>query len=206
MVGQNASEPFGLHASETNGFLRFTMKLLKDHERFVEPVLYKCLHEGGQALVTLLNLNENMRGQVQPADAEDPTHLTPHLSTQHSRRTPPLSTQHHRHELPTFSTNYELRITPTHEAYVNAVKIHIANLEGMGIGFKPKHHMLMEHAAKLLKHGAPHLSGTWVDETRNGDLKPIAATSHRMVWHRRILRTFRTSFGLAKRRRLGERK
>jgi len=36
---------------------------------------------------------------------------------------------------------------------VNAVKIHIANLEGMGIGFKPKHHQLMEHAAKLLKHG-----------------------------------------------------
>jgi hypothetical protein len=58
MVGQNESEPLGLHASETNGFLRFTVKLLKDHEDAVEPVLYKCLREGGQALVTLLNLNE----------------------------------------------------------------------------------------------------------------------------------------------------
>ena len=75
MVGQNESEPLGLHASETNGFLRFTVKLLKDHEDAVEPVLYKCLREGGQALVTLLNLNVNLRGEVQPADAEDPTPL-----------------------------------------------------------------------------------------------------------------------------------
>ena len=55
--------------------------------------------------------------------------------------------------------------------------------------FLVKAHALMHMARDCYRKGSPSLWACWLDESLNQNLKRIAASAHRAVWHARVLET-----------------
>jgi hypothetical protein len=76
------------------------------------------------------------------------------------------------------------------QAFVEHVRVHIRACTTLGLHFRPKHHAIVEVGSRLGYYGSPRLWATWVDEGVNSQLKALCRSSHRAVWHERILTTF----------------
>jgi hypothetical protein len=64
------------------------------------------------------------------------------------------------------------------------------------IPWAPKWHMFLHMAHRARRTGNPALQATFLDESYNGRLASIAASAHRMTWHRRVLSSFRFAFSI----------
>lgn len=71
------------------------------------------------------------------------------------------------------------------------VLCHIKSCQALEMPLKPKHHMLMEMGVRMRRQGSPALAACWRDDSDNEILKSIAAHSHPVVFHRRVLTTWR---------------
>ena len=69
--------------------------------------------------------------------------------------------------------------------------------EQAGISFSPKWHMMLHIAVNAKVQGNPGYQTTFLDEDFNGRLKAIAAKTHRLAWHRKLLMKFRWAYSLA---------
>ena len=91
-------------------------------------------------------------------------------------------------------------VGPAQEFLDNALT-HVRMIQALGIGMKPKHHQFLEMAFQAHYYGSPGLGATWTDESINKIVKTLASTSHRRVWHKRILMSFRAAFSHRAKRR-----
>ena len=159
MLGDNESAALGLHAAETNSFVKFVVPvLLPRYGTRLPNSAWQLLCRSGAPLVTMMRLHTEFgHGLMPPAAAQE---------------------------------------------YVEAVCEHLNCCAALGARSMPKHHMMMELAARLLWFGAPSAYGCWEDESLNGVLKPIAARAHRLVWGRRVLAEWGRSAGLQRKRRI----
>lgn len=78
---------------------------------------------------------------------------------------------------------------------------HITVCHLLSVVMKPKHHMMLEMAVRLRRHGAPYWGGCWLDESDNSELKRVASAAHPAVFHARVLSAW-SAAAETKRRRL----
>ena len=51
---------------------------------------------------------------------------------------------------------------------------------------------MLKPSRRISTHGSPTLWATWTDETVNEPMRAVCASSHRLVWYRRVLAEFAT--------------
>ena len=87
------------------------------------------------------------------------------------------------------------------EEFCHAYKAHLlalSRLELLGwesIGVS-KHHQVAHMVADTMRYGHPRDWGCWKDEAKHLNLRKAAQSSHRMVWHARVLVSVRNAVGL----------
>ena len=96
-------------------------------------------------------------------------------------------------------------VVPPHEIQtsVEATCAHLTSLEALETPTKPKHHMMMELAARMHWFGSPSIYGCFRDEHLNGVLKLMANKVHRRIFMRRVLIEWRVAYGIRSRTRGG---
>lgn len=73
--------------------------------------------------------------------------------------------------------------------------------EFAGVPFRPKFHLMLHMCADARFAGNPHYYHTFLDEDYNGRLAKLAATCHRLTWHKNVLANFRYAFSSGSKRR-----
>ena len=77
----------------------------------------------------------------------------------------------------------------TKQQLMNTMFRYLSLREAGGISWIPKLHLSLHMIDQSTEFGNPLNRGTWVDEGLNKCLRDVSASSHALVWHRRVLAT-----------------
>jgi hypothetical protein len=84
---------------------------------------------------------------------------------------------------------------------VDSAKRAMAHREAANIDFSPKWHLMLHVVSRAFSLGNPAHYATFLDESLNGFLAKMAASSHRATWHKSVLSAFRWVAKCSKRQR-----
>ena len=84
--------------------------------------------------------------------------------------------------------------TAANQELVDAAKRAFVLAGEAGLPLKPKWHLMLHLVARASWSGNPYFHTTFMDEDFNGRLAKLAASAHRVTWHRRVLGHFHWAF------------